>query len=91
MLGIYEPCPNNVRFLIKPLKKVGFKKKFYVKVRLNLKIRNMLGHIITIPAIRDKMGAAPVWNVVTFSGAGVIALIEVSSSTGFIRGSDDVV
>ena len=113
-----------------------------MKVRLNLKIRNMLGHpkilqglqkefitrfihprrhsndrnghlflpllnvttipkttiIITIPAIRDKMGDAPVWNVVTFSGAGVtfsgagvIALIEVSSSTGVIRGSDDIV
>jgi len=47
--------------------------------------------IITIPAIRDNMGDAPVWNVVTFSCAGVIALIEVSSSTGVIRGSDDIV
>ncbi|MEA1894937.1 MAG: hypothetical protein U9N36_07025 [Euryarchaeota archaeon] len=47
--------------------------------------------IITIPAIGDKIGDAPVWNVVTFSGAGVIALIEVSPSTGVIRGLDDVV
>ena len=37
------------------------------------------------------MGDAPVWNVVTFSGAGVIALIEVSSSTGVIRGPEDIV
>ena len=95
-----------------------------MKVQLNLKIRNMLGHpkilqgiqkefitrfihpaaipmivmvtfscpssnvttiskttiSITIPVIEDKMGGALVWNVVTFSGAGVIALIEVSSS-----------
>ena len=47
--------------------------------------------IITIPVIEDKWGDAPVWNVVTFSGAGVIALIEVSSSTGVTRGSDDIV
>ena len=44
MLGIYESCPKNIRFLIKNLIKVGFQKNSRINVRLNLKIRNMLGY-----------------------------------------------
>ena len=56
MLGIYEPCPNNVRFLIKTLKKVGFQKKFYVKVRLILK---MHGHQLVSAQNRESKCQMP--------------------------------
>lgn len=50
MLGIDESCPNNVWFLIKNLTNVGFQKNSQINVRLNLKIRNMLGYPKTTTA-----------------------------------------
>jgi hypothetical protein len=49
MLGIDESCPNNVWFLIKNLINVGFQKNSQINVRLNLKIRNVLGYPKTTP------------------------------------------
>jgi hypothetical protein len=43
-LGIDIPCPNDVWFLVKNLKKLSFQKNLSVKVRLNLKNQSMLGH-----------------------------------------------